>query len=129
MAESELPAESADAAPSNISPAKRKKLQTYFQYGTDKRESGDHDYAHSMFSQCFVGDPANLVYLEAVLENLNAKFGALLGNILGLAYSAWILTAGFGLTVALIAAVLVVLILMTLHDIRWSIISLKWSGD
>ena len=66
--------DSSNAGSANISPAKRKKLQTYFQYGIDKRKTGDHDYAHTMFSQCFVGDPANLVYLEALLENLSTKF-------------------------------------------------------
>ena len=62
-----------DSVADVISPAKRKKLQTYFQYGTEKREAEDFDYAHSMFSQCLIGDPANIVYLEALLENLNKK--------------------------------------------------------
>jgi tetratricopeptide (TPR) repeat protein len=57
-----------------IPPALRKQLQRWFEYGTQKRKDKDHDYAHAMFAQCVAADPANLVYVEALLGNLLAKY-------------------------------------------------------
>jgi tetratricopeptide (TPR) repeat protein len=57
-----------------ISPTLRKRLQKYFGYGTQKQKEGDYDYAHAMFSQCVVADPANLLYVESMLNNLIAKY-------------------------------------------------------
>jgi len=34
----------------------------------------DHDYAHVMFAECVLQDPANLRYAEALLQNLRDKF-------------------------------------------------------
>ena len=36
---------------------------------------GEYDYAHSMFSECVLNDPANLEYVEAMLLNLQKKYG------------------------------------------------------
>ncbi len=33
----------------------------------------NHDYAHMMFAECVLHDPANLTYAEALLRNLRAK--------------------------------------------------------
>ena len=35
----------------------------------------DHDYAHDLFTQCLVEDPANLIYLQHFLGNLAQKYG------------------------------------------------------
>jgi hypothetical protein len=35
----------------------------------------DFEYAHEMFAECVGQDPANLEYVEAILANLNVKFG------------------------------------------------------
>lgn len=39
-----------------------------------KQESYDFDYAHTMFGECVSRDPGNLVYLEAMFENLRRKY-------------------------------------------------------
>ena len=38
-------------AEKQMAPALRKRLQKYFEYGTQKQADGDHDYAHAMFAQ------------------------------------------------------------------------------
>lgn len=60
-----------------ITPARRRQLQTCFDHAaklTTKGESKSHDYANDMLSQCVKGDPANLVYVEAFLANLQKKY-------------------------------------------------------
>jgi tetratricopeptide (TPR) repeat protein len=57
-----------------LTPEARKRLQQYFTFGQQKQRQGDHGYAHSMYSQCVVGDPSNLVYVEAMLDNLQACY-------------------------------------------------------
>ena len=59
-----------------ISPAVRRKLQRCYEHGASlmSDEDYDFDYATTMFSECVVQDPANLVYVEAFLENLQRKF-------------------------------------------------------
>lgn len=39
-----------------------------------RQEKPDHDYAHTMFSECVLNDPANLEYVEAMLDNLQRKY-------------------------------------------------------
>ena len=34
----------------------------------------DHDHAHRMFAECVVGDPGNLLYVNALLANLRHKY-------------------------------------------------------
>ena len=63
-----LPAD--DPLPANI----RKRLQTLFEHGQQKHRQGEHAYAHDMFAQCVTKDPGNLVYVEAMVDNLIKKF-------------------------------------------------------
>jgi len=57
-----------------VSAATRRRLQQSFEHATRNAAKGDHDYAHNMFTQCVVGDPGNLVYLQAFLANLHRKY-------------------------------------------------------
>ena len=59
-----------------ISPALRRRLQKCFEHGTQqfKQLKCDHDYANTMFTECVVHDPGNLVYVEAYLDNLQRKY-------------------------------------------------------
>lgn len=58
-----------------ITPAKRARLQQCFEYGNQKMQIGDHDYATEMFAQCVVGDPSNILYMNSFIANLRVKFG------------------------------------------------------
>lgn len=60
-----------------ISAATRRQLQNCYERGTKLSEGDriDYDYANTMFTQCVVNDPGNLVYIEAFLGNLNRKYG------------------------------------------------------
>ncbi len=57
-----------------ISATLRNRLQKYHGFGQQKQKEGDFDYAHAMFGQCVTADPANIVYVESMLNNLFAKF-------------------------------------------------------
>jgi tetratricopeptide (TPR) repeat protein len=57
-----------------IPPAKRRMLQQCFEAGSGKSASGNYDYAAQMFTQCVVGDPANLLYAQNFLANLQKKY-------------------------------------------------------
>lgn len=54
----------------------RKRLQQCFERGQQlvRQEKADHDYAHSMFAECVLRDPANLEYVEAMFDNLQRKY-------------------------------------------------------
>ncbi|HEY6564394.1 MAG TPA: hypothetical protein VIY86_07840, partial [Pirellulaceae bacterium] len=65
----------AAAVPPPLSPAARKRLQQCFDYGRQKSKTGEHEGAHDWYAQCVAGDPSNLVYLEAMLDNLRALYG------------------------------------------------------
>ena len=41
----------------------------------ERAEKADYDYAHDLFTQCLVEDPANLIYLQHFLGNLAQKYG------------------------------------------------------
>ena len=74
---SDNPTNQADTTPEGpkpLSPAARKRLQQCFERGNDLAKKGDCEYAHSMFAECVVNDPANLEYVEAMMDNLQAKF-------------------------------------------------------
>lgn len=60
----------------NISPAVRKQLQRCFERAREvlRQEKPDHDYAHTMYSECVLKDPGNLEFVEAMLENLQRKY-------------------------------------------------------
>ncbi|EAQ80959.1 tetratricopeptide repeat protein [Blastopirellula marina] len=66
----------ADSAAYEITPAKRKRLQSIFDHATGmmKQPKYDFDYAHSLLGECVKSDPANLIYAEKMLENLERKF-------------------------------------------------------
>ncbi|MDZ4819779.1 MAG: tetratricopeptide repeat protein [Planctomycetota bacterium] len=57
-----------------VTPAVRKRLQTWFNHGQEKSASGGLDYATDLFVQCVEGDPASLDYLQAFLKNLYKKY-------------------------------------------------------
>lgn len=59
-----------------VSPAVRHQLQKCYEHGQKllAPEKRDHDYAHTMFTECVVKDPGNLVYVEAFLSNLQEKY-------------------------------------------------------
>ena len=59
-----------------ISPAVRRRLQECFNRGNELAlgDKPDPDYANTMYTQCVVNDPGNLVYYEAFLENLQTKY-------------------------------------------------------
>lgn len=58
-----------------VSPAVRQRLQAVFEHGQRSAEKADYDYAHDLFTQCLVEDPANLIYLQHFLGNLSQKYG------------------------------------------------------
>ena len=58
-----------------ITAAVRQRLQAVFEHAKKSGEKADYDYAHDLFSQCLVEDPANLVYLQHFLGNLAQKYG------------------------------------------------------
>lgn len=67
----------ADASqPEMISPAMRTRLQKCYEHGVQiaSQKAYDHDYAHTMFQECAARDPSNIVYIEAMLANLQAKY-------------------------------------------------------
>ncbi|MBN2579280.1 MAG: hypothetical protein JXB10_09840 [Pirellulales bacterium] len=74
-----------------LSPAKRKRLEVMLEHAL-KRAAGDrpdYDYASTLLTECVVGDPANIHYVKAYLENLHKKYdnnrsGAALGQIKGM---------------------------------------------
>ncbi len=70
----------APAQPGEISASLRKRLEDLFRFGTDKANSGDRDYAHTMYAQCVANDPSNLKYVEAMLANLNTKWSVKKGK-------------------------------------------------
>ncbi len=57
-----------------ISPAKRKRLQKIFEHGSKNMAQGNHDYASELFSQCVIGDPSNLIYVQNYVGNLQRKY-------------------------------------------------------
>jgi Flp pilus assembly protein TadD len=57
-----------------MSAAKRRRLQQCFEHATRNSKKGDFNYANNMFTQCVVGDPGNLVYLQSFLGNLQRKY-------------------------------------------------------
>ena len=68
------------AALKEVTPKVRTRLDGLMKFGQDKLAAGDHDYAHSMYSQCVANDPGNLEYTEAMLSNLNAKWASKKGK-------------------------------------------------
>lgn len=61
--------------PAPLTTAARQRLQKVFEHAQRNVEKGDHDYANKLFAECVVEDPANLVYLQSFLANLQKKYG------------------------------------------------------
>lgn len=70
--EASSPPEQADV----MSPDKRKRLQQCFEKANElaNKAKPDRDYAHDLYSQVVNSDPGNLVYVEAMLANLQKKY-------------------------------------------------------
>lgn len=58
-----------------VTAAVRQRLQAVFEHAQRSAEKADYDYAHDLFTQCLVEDPANLIYLQHFLGNLSQKYG------------------------------------------------------
>jgi tetratricopeptide (TPR) repeat protein len=58
-----------------VSAAVRQRLQSVFEHAKRSAEKSDYDYAHDLFKDCLIDDPANLIYLQCVLDNLAKKYG------------------------------------------------------
>jgi tetratricopeptide (TPR) repeat protein len=58
-----------------VSAAVRQRLQSVFEHAKRSAEKSDYDYAHDLFKDCLIEDPANLIYLQNVLDNLAKKYG------------------------------------------------------
>lgn len=65
----------APQGPRPLTAAARQRLQKVFEHAQRCFEKADYDYANQLFAQCVVEDPANDVYLQKFLENLQTKYG------------------------------------------------------
>ena len=54
--------------------AKKKRLQQCFSHANSQAAQGNFDYATEMFTQCVVGAPDNVPYLQGFLANLKKKY-------------------------------------------------------
>ncbi len=57
-----------------ISPEFKARLQECYTKGNEKMSQGAHDYATEMFIQCILGDPSNIMYIQAFILNLRQKY-------------------------------------------------------
>jgi tetratricopeptide (TPR) repeat protein len=57
-----------------LSPAKRKRLQKVFEHASKQMSQDNFDYATELLSQCVIGDPGNLSYVQSYLGNLQKKY-------------------------------------------------------
>lgn len=59
-----------------VSAPLRRALQQCYDRGKAllAKDTPDHDYANTMFTECVVKDPSNLVYVDAFLDNLQNKY-------------------------------------------------------
>ena len=64
-----------DERNARISPALRAQLQKCYEFGNQKMQAGEYDYANEMFARCYTGSPANLIYLQSFIANLRMKYG------------------------------------------------------
>jgi len=62
--------------PKVISPKLRRVLQQCYEHAMQlmSKEGYSHDYASKSLLQCVVGDPGNITYVSAFLDNLQAKY-------------------------------------------------------
>lgn len=69
---------SREVAKSNINKSgcsQSQRVQDVFQRAKELSSQLRHDYAHELFAHCVTYDSSNLVFVEAMLANLRAKFG------------------------------------------------------
>jgi tetratricopeptide (TPR) repeat protein len=64
-------------------------LQTTFEHASKNAAQGQYDYATDLLTQCVIGDPGNVIYTRAFLDNLfkkynNNKKGSNLAGLQGL---------------------------------------------
>jgi tetratricopeptide (TPR) repeat protein len=57
-----------------LTPGKRKRLQQCFEQANQLMRQENFDYANELFTQCVVGDPANVPYAQSYLANLKLKY-------------------------------------------------------
>lgn len=57
-----------------IPPATRRRLQQMFEHGSRSAAKSQFDYATEMFAKCVSTDPANLIYAQNFLGNLQKKY-------------------------------------------------------
>jgi tetratricopeptide (TPR) repeat protein len=59
-----------------LTAGQRRRLQKCFEHGNQMADQDkyDFDYAHDMYGECAAKDPGNLVYVEAMFDNLHRKF-------------------------------------------------------
>ncbi len=72
--QSPKPEVAANASSLALSPSVRQRLQQLFEHATRCADKKDFDYANDLFTQCVIGDPANLIYLQSYLANLQNKY-------------------------------------------------------
>jgi tetratricopeptide (TPR) repeat protein len=73
--ESDQPTTGKTRGPAPLTTAVRQRLQKLFEHSQRCTDKNDHDYANQLFSQCVSEDPANLIYLQSFLANLQKKYG------------------------------------------------------
>jgi len=64
----------ADNKNSHLSPTVRARLQQCYEFGNQKMQAGEYDYANEMFQQCFLKSPGNMIYLQSFIANLRLKY-------------------------------------------------------
>jgi tetratricopeptide (TPR) repeat protein len=59
-----------------IPPSKKKRLDALLEHAQVKisGDRPDHDYATNLLTQCVLGDPSNIFYVKAYIENLQKKY-------------------------------------------------------
>ena len=60
---------------SSLSPADRERLQKLYAHGNQQMLKASFEYANTMFTQCVLSDPGNVVYFKTFLANLKKKHG------------------------------------------------------
>jgi tetratricopeptide (TPR) repeat protein len=50
-------------------------LQAVFEHAQKSAEKANREYAHDLYTQCLIDDPANLIYLQQLMANLAQMYG------------------------------------------------------
>ena len=61
-------------APRSLTPARQRRLQQAFQAANTQMRQGNFDYSTDLFVQCLIGDPANVMYIQSFLANMESKY-------------------------------------------------------